>query len=149
MRCGDTISELFPIFTRVRQGCVLAHTHFSTCMDWILGRMSVRSSCGASFGNVKISNLDFADDSPDHGVWCCRYLCRRMKVRVFRSLVHPVLLYGCEIWTVTRDLRRILNSFGARSLRRVLGYRWSDFVSNERLLRETQIRFGTCIVCER
>ena len=30
-----------------------------------------------------------------------------------------------------------------------LGYRWSDFVSNERLLRETQMRFVTCIVRER
>ena len=32
-------------------------------MDWILGRMSERSSSGASFGNVKISDLDFADDA--------------------------------------------------------------------------------------
>ena len=32
-------------------------------MDWILGRMSERSSCGASFRNVKISDLDFADDA--------------------------------------------------------------------------------------
>jgi len=30
-------------------------------MDWILGRMLGRSSCGASIGNVKISDLDFAD----------------------------------------------------------------------------------------
>ena len=44
------------------RGCVLAPTLFSTCMDWILGRMSERSSCGASFGNVKISDLDFTDD---------------------------------------------------------------------------------------
>ena len=29
-------------------------------MDWILWRISERSSCGASFGNVKISDLDFA-----------------------------------------------------------------------------------------
>ena len=58
------------------------------------------------------------------------------------------LLYGCETWTLTRDLRRRLNSFGTRSLRRILGYRWSDFVSNELLLRETQMRFVTCIVCE-
>ena len=43
--------------------CVLTPTLFSTCMDWILGRMSERSSCGASFGNVKISDLDFADDA--------------------------------------------------------------------------------------
>ena len=42
---------------------VLAPTLFSTCMDGILWRMSERSSCGASFGNVKISDLDFPDDA--------------------------------------------------------------------------------------
>ena len=61
----------------------------------------------------------------------------------------PVLLYGCETWTLTRDLRLRLNSFGTRSLQRILGYRWSDFVSNERLLREIQMTFVTCIVRER
>ena len=87
-------------------------------------------------------------DLLDHGVLHCRYLCRKTKVRVFRSLVLPVLLYRCETWTMTRDLRRILNSFDTRSLRRILGCRWSDFVSNEWLLRETQMRFVTCIVHE-
>ena len=61
----------------------------------------------------------------------------------------PVLLCGCETWPLTRDLRRTLNSFSIRSLRRILGYRWSDFVSIERLLRETQMRFVTCIARER
>ena len=32
-------------------------------MDWILRRMSENSSCGASFGNVKISDLNFVDDA--------------------------------------------------------------------------------------
>ena len=63
VRCGVTISDLFPIVTGVSQGCVLAPTLLSTYMDWILGRMSERSSCGPSFGNVKISDLDFADDA--------------------------------------------------------------------------------------
>ena len=63
VRCCGAISDLFPVVTGVRQGCVLAPTLFSTCVDWILGRMSERSSCGASFGNVKISDLDFADDA--------------------------------------------------------------------------------------
>ena len=87
-------------------------------------------------------------DSLDSWVWRCRYLCRRTKVGVFRSLVLPVLLYGCETWTLTRDLRQRLNAFGTRSLRRILGYCWSDVVSNERLLRESQMRFVTCIVRE-
>ena len=63
MRSGDTISDFFSVVTGVRQGCVLAPTLLSTCMDWIIGRMSERLSCGASFGNVKISDLDFADDT--------------------------------------------------------------------------------------
>ena len=57
------ISNLFPVVTGVHQGCVLAPTLFSACVDWILGRMSESSSCGALFGNVKISDLDFADDA--------------------------------------------------------------------------------------
>ena len=88
-------------------------------------------------------------DSLDHGVWRCRYLCGRTKVRVFRSLVLPIMLYGCETWTLTKNLRRRLNSFGTRSLQKILGYHWSDFVSNEELLRETQMRFVSCIVRER
>ena len=60
-------------------------------------------------------------DSLDHGVWHCRSLCRTTKVRVFRSLMLPVLLYGCDSWTLTRDLRQRLNSFGTSSLRKILG----------------------------
>ena len=60
----------------------------------------------------------------------------------------PVLLYICETLTLTRDLRWRLNSFSTRSLRRILGYHWSDFVSNEWLLRETEMRFVACIVRE-
>ena len=63
VRCGGAISDLFTVVTAVHQGCVMAPTLFSICMDWILGRMSERSSCTASFGNVKISDLNFADDS--------------------------------------------------------------------------------------
>ena len=63
VRCGGTISDIFPVVTGVRQGCVQDPTLFSAGMDWVLGRMSERSSCGASFGNVKISDLDFADDA--------------------------------------------------------------------------------------
>ena len=62
-KCGGSISDLFPGVTGIHQGCVLVPTLFCTWIDWILGRMLERSSCGASFGNAKISGLDFADDA--------------------------------------------------------------------------------------
>uniref|UniRef100_A0A3B3R059 Reverse transcriptase domain-containing protein n=1 Tax=Paramormyrops kingsleyae TaxID=1676925 RepID=A0A3B3R059_9TELE len=36
--------------------------------------------------------------SLERGVCRSRYLCKRTKVQVFRVLVLPVLLYGCETW---------------------------------------------------
>ena len=63
VRCCGTISHLFQVVTGVCQWCVLVPTLFSTFMDWILWRMLVGSSCGASIGNVTISDLDFADDA--------------------------------------------------------------------------------------
>ena len=47
VRCPGSIPDLFPVDTGVRQRCVLAPTLFSASMDWILGRTSERSSCGA------------------------------------------------------------------------------------------------------
>ncbi len=75
----------------------------------------------------------------------CRYLCRQTKIRVFKSLVLPVLLYGCETWTLNRDL----DVFGTKCLRRIMGYRWNVFVSTQRLLHETGSRFVTSIDRER
>ena len=39
VRCGGTISDLFAVVTGVHQGCELAPTLFSACMDWILVRI--------------------------------------------------------------------------------------------------------------
>ena len=63
VRCGGSISYIFPVVTGIHQGCVLPPTPLSDCMDWILGEMSERSSCGASFGNVQKSDHDFADNA--------------------------------------------------------------------------------------
>ncbi|XP_069983198.1 LINE-1 retrotransposable element ORF2 protein isoform X3 [Penaeus vannamei] len=57
VKCGGGLSSFFPVSSGVRQGCVL----FNTCMDWILGRATVQSHCGATLGNIKVTDLDFAD----------------------------------------------------------------------------------------
>ncbi len=90
-----------------------------------------------------------AMNSLNKTVWRSRYLSRWTKVRVFRSLVLPVLLYSCEAWTLTDGLRRRLDSFATTSLRRIFGYRWQDHVSNRRVLDRAEMGRVTCLVRER
>ena len=63
VRCGGSISDLFSVVTGVCQWCLLAPTLFTACKDWTLWRMWEISRCDASFGNVNISDLDFADNA--------------------------------------------------------------------------------------
>ena len=63
VKCGGSTSDFFPVHTGVRQGCVLAPSLFSACMDWIMGQVTERTSCGASFGELQVTDLDFADDA--------------------------------------------------------------------------------------
>merc|ERR1712035_37813 len=63
-------------------------------------------------------------------------------------MVLAILLYGCESWTLNNDLERRLDVFGTKSFRRIMGYRWDDFVSSERLFHETASRPITSIVRE-
>ena len=63
MKCWGDVSDAFPVDAGVRQGCVLAPSLFSACMDWIMGRVVGGAGRGVSFGDVRITDLDFADDA--------------------------------------------------------------------------------------
>ena len=78
-----------------------------------------------------------------------KYLSHGTIVEVFKRLVLPVLLYGCKAWTLTNDLKRRLDSFGTSNLRRILGYRWFHFMSNDRLLEVTSMKNISELIFER
>ena len=59
-------------------------------------------------------------DSFNTSIWLCRYLCRQTKIRSFKSLVIAVLLNGCETRTLDTDLKRRIDVFGTRCLRRII-----------------------------
>ncbi len=86
-------------------------------------------------------------ESLNTSIWRCRYLCRT-KLHIFKTFVHPALLYGSETKTLNSDLERHLNIFGTNCLYRIMRYRWNDVVSNQRLLHETESRPITSIVSE-
>ena len=56
------------------------------------------------------------------------------KLKIYRAVVLPSLLYGCETWTLYRRHIKQLEQFHNRSLRMIMGIRWQDRVTNQEVL---------------
>lgn len=52
------------------------------------------------------------------------------KIKVYKAVVLPSLLYGCESWTLYRKHLKQLERFHMRSLRSLIGIKWQDKVTN-------------------
>ena len=63
-------------------------------------------------------------------------LSKTTKLKVFRTCVMPVLLYGAETWAVTQDEVRKMKTFHLRSIRDILGFTLWDRRRNKELLKE-------------
>jgi hypothetical protein len=50
-----------------------------------------------------------------------RLLCRNVKVKIYKTIILPVVLYGCETWYVTLREEHRLRVFENRVLRRIFG----------------------------
>jgi len=59
------------------------------------------------------------------------------KLRLYRVFILPVILYGAETWSPTRQLARNLDAFYQWCLRRILGISWRNRISNEEVRRRT------------
>ena len=69
------------------------------------------------------------------GVWKSSILSKSTKIRIFKSNVIAVLLYGCESWRMTKGDEAKLDTFQHKCLRRLLKIYWPMRVSNEEVPR--------------
>jgi hypothetical protein len=61
-----------------------------------------------------------------HSVQCLlspRQLSRNLKVKIYKNIILPVVLYGCETWSLTLREEHRLRVFENRVLRRIFGSR--------------------------
>ena len=58
------------------------------------------------------------------------------KVRLVKAMVFPVVMYGCENWTVKKAERRRIDAFELWCLRRLLRILWSARRCNQSILKE-------------
>ena len=58
------------------------------------------------------------------------------KVRLVKAMVFPVVMYGCESWTVKKAEHRIIDAFELWCLRRLLRVPWIARRSSQSILKE-------------
>ena len=58
------------------------------------------------------------------------------KVRLVKAMVFPVVMYGCESWTVKKAERRRIDAFELWCWRRLLRVPWTARRSNQSILNE-------------
>ena len=59
------------------------------------------------------------------------------KVRLVKAMVFPVVMYGCESWTVKKADHRRTDAFELWCWRRLLRVPWTARRSNQSILKET------------
>ena len=58
------------------------------------------------------------------------------KVPLVKAMVFPVVMYGCESWTVKKAERRRIDAFELWCWRRLLRFPWTSRRSNQSILEE-------------
>ena len=58
------------------------------------------------------------------------------KVRLVKAMVFPVVMYGCESWTIKKAERRRTDAFKLWCWRRLLRVPWTARRSNQSILKE-------------
>jgi hypothetical protein len=48
-------------------------------------------------------------------------LSRKLKVKIYKTIILPVVLYGCETWSLTLREEHRLRVFEERVLKRIFG----------------------------
>ena len=59
------------------------------------------------------------------------------KVHLVKAMVFPVVMYGCESWTVKKAERQRIDAFELWCWRRLLRVPWTARRSNQSILKET------------
>jgi hypothetical protein len=66
-------------------------------------------------------------------------LSRNIKIKIYRKVILPVVLYGCETWSVTFREECMLRIFENRVLRRIFGPKRDEVTREWRRLQNEEL----------
>ncbi|XP_072933758.1 uncharacterized protein [Epargyreus clarus] len=67
-------------------------------------------------------------------VLCSRSINIKLRTRLLHCYIWPIILYGCEAWTIKEDLRKRIEAFEMWTYRRLLSISWTQKVTNVKIL---------------
>jgi hypothetical protein len=68
-----------------------------------------------------------------------RVLSKNLKIKIYRNIILPVVLYGCEAWSLTLREERWLKVFENRVLRKVFGSKRDEVTGEWRKLYNEEL----------
>ena len=72
----------------------------------------------------------------------CRDITLLKKVRLVKAMVFPVVMYGCESWTIKKSEDWRIDAFELWCWRRLLRVPWTARRSNQSILKETSLEYS-------
>ena len=66
-------------------------------------------------------------------------LSKNLKIKIYRTIILPIVLYGCETWSLTLREKRRLKVFENRVLRRVFGPKRDEVTGEWRKLHNEEV----------
>ena len=66
-------------------------------------------------------------------------LSKCIKTEIYRTIILPVVLYGCETWSLTLKEKRRLRVFENRVLRRIFGFKRDEVTGEWRNLHNDEL----------
>ena len=80
---------------------------------------------GRSTNEVKIrAVMAMSSSAKSNKLWKGQTISFGVKLRLLRSIVISVLLYGYESWTYNEEIVKKINAFEFKCYRRLLGISW-------------------------
>ena len=77
--------------------------------------------------------------SPLDSILKSRDITLPTKVCLIKTMVFPVVMYGCESWTIKKGVRQRIDAFEVRCWRRLLRVPWTARRSNQYILNEISL----------
>ena len=71
-------------------------------------------------------------------------LSKNLENQIYRTIILPVVVYGCETWLLTLRQERRLRVFGNRVLRRIFGPKRDDVTGAWRKLQNVELNDLYC-----